>query len=273
MAGSLRRLALAWLPIACTTGAETGGSGLFATVGSSASNTAPMSTSDATGDGSDDGTSGSTAGASVGATGDTSSSADPSGSDTAAAVCGDDNLQPGEDCDGMSFGDVTCQSLGFEQGVLGCDPGCHVITDACSTCGDGEIALGEACDSLNFDGESCASLGFAGGALSCNADCTALVTTQCQPLPTCGDGVRNGGEQCDANDLGGTTCVTLGFDLGTVDCTAGCTIDSSGCMDDLENCGMMGDFCLFDENDLQSTCCPAGVGGNVLGICNVLVCV
>jgi hypothetical protein len=273
MARSLRRLALAWFPIACTTGAETGGSGLFASVGSSASNTAPMSTSDATGDGSDDGTSGSTAGASVGATGEASSSTEPSGADTAAAVCGDDSLQPGEDCDGMSFGDVTCQSLGFEEGVLGCDPSCHVITDACSTCGDGEIALGEACDSLNFDGESCASLGFAGGALSCNADCTALVTTQCQPLPTCGDGVRNGGEQCDANDLGGTTCVTLGFDLGMVDCTAGCTIDSSGCMDDLENCGMMGDFCLFDENDLQSTCCPAGVGGNMLGICNVFVCV
>ena len=32
------------------------------------------------------------------------------------------------------------------------------------------------------------------------------------------------------------------------------------------------DFCLFDENNPQSTCCPAGVGGNVLGLCALLVC-
>lgn len=285
MGVSMRRFALMLLPVACTTGVNTSGSGYFSSSVSataSAGETAAATTDDTSDDA--DGTDDDSDDAEATSPADDSSAAsteppvDGSGDgstadDTTAARCGDGSLQGDEACDGQDFGDQTCGSLGFDDGVLGCDPECHVITDACFTCGDGEISLAEACDGNNFDGQTCGSLGFGGGALLCPADCSEIITDGCQPLPTCGDGQLNGGEQCDGNAFGGATCINQGFDMGTIDCTANCTLDTSGCMDDLKNCGMMGDFCIFDKNDLQSTCCPAGVGGNMLGICNVFVCV
>lgn len=282
----MRRLSILLLPAACTTGAVIDGSGSF---GSSVSATASESATKGDTAPSTDGESGSTTdSASTDTSSDPSSnpstasvsdvsSGDPSGEtqteDSSAAMCGDDTLQGDEDCDGTDLGDATCLTLGFDDGVLACDPQCHLITDACFTCGDGDIALTEACDGNQFGGETCVSLGFAGGVLSCADDCSELDTSGCQVLPSCGDGEQNGGEQCDGNDFGGNTCITQGFDMGTLDCTASCLLDVSGCEDDNTGCGMMGDFCIFDENDLQSTCCPAGVGGNKIGICNVFVCV
>lgn len=203
--------------------------------------------------------------------GEAGSAVDSSGG--VPASCGNDTREGDEVCDGTDLANATCADFGFDDGVLACDPACNLITDACFTCGDGEIALGEVCDGNEFAGATCTSLGFGGGALSCSADCLEIDDSGCTALPSCGDGLLNGGEQCDGNQLGGASCVTQGFDSGALDCTASCTYDVSACMDDLSGCGMMGDFCLFDEDDLQSTCCPAGVGGNVIGICNVIVCV
>ena len=48
----------------------------------------------------------------------------------------------------------------------------------------------------------------------------------------CGDGVRDGSEQCDGADLGGQTCadVTSGFvHGGTLACNADCTFNTDGC--------------------------------------------
>ena len=47
--------------------------------------------------------------------------------------------------------------------------------------------------------------------------------------PTCGDGVVSGKEECDAPQLGGHTCVTEGFEGGTLKCKADCTLDKTGC--------------------------------------------
>ncbi len=50
----------------------------------------------------------------------------------------------------------------------------------------------------------------------------------------CGDGVVSGDEICDGEDFGDISCVSLGFNGGTLLCTASCqTYDSSGCY----NCG------------------------------------
>lgn len=261
---------------ACTTGAlPDGGSGYFGST-TPAPEMTTAATAEATGTSNDDSDDASGEGEDA-EDDDDSDSAPMSTADSSdsgpPAVCGDDNLDASEDCDGMSFGDNDCTALGFDDGVLSCDAECHLITEACFTCGDGDIALSEQCDGNNFGGETCASLGFAQGALGCLDECSMIDTSACVPLPTCGDGVRNGGELCDGNDVGGATCISLGFDMGTVSCNANCTLNSTQCMDDILNCGMMGDFCLFDENDLQSSCCPAGVGGNMFGICNVFVCV
>jgi hypothetical protein len=49
------------------------------------------------------------------------------------------------------------------------------------------------------------------------------------PLPECGDGVKNDGEQCDATDLGNSTCKSLGFVDGTLSCTSGCAFNFGEC--------------------------------------------
>jgi hypothetical protein len=47
--------------------------------------------------------------------------------------------------------------------------------------------------------------------------------------PTCGNGVKDPGEDCDGADLGGATCESLGFTGGTLACSPACTYDTSGC--------------------------------------------
>lgn len=202
---------------------------------------------------------------------DASTAADTA-TDEGPAECGDGIVQGAEACDGRQLAG-SCADYGFDDGILACDPDCNHITEACFTCGDGTKSLGEACDGADLDGATCMSLGFGGGALQCSADCQSVIDSGCEALPSCGDGQRNGGELCDGADLGGATCASQGFDLGVLACTANCTFDVGGCEHDVVNCGQQGDFCIFSEADPQSTCCPAGVGGNVIGICDIFVCI
>jgi hypothetical protein len=49
-------------------------------------------------------------------------------------------------------------------------------------------------------------------------------------VPVCGNGVIEGGEQCDFNNLNGQTCQTQGFVAGQLSCTTStCVFDTSGC--------------------------------------------
>ena len=68
-------------------------------------------------------------------------------------------------------------------------------------------------------------------------DCSAMLPTSCE---VCGNGIREGGEECDGNDLsiaelGGATatCETQGYESGTLQCfppgPQGCTYDVSMC--------------------------------------------
>lgn len=45
----------------------------------------------------------------------------------------------------------------------------------------------------------------------------------------CGDGIREGSEECDGSDFGGETCGSNGCTGGFLTCTASCTIDASTC--------------------------------------------
>lgn len=49
------------------------------------------------------------------------------------------------------------------------------------------------------------------------------------PLPDCGNGVIDPGEQCDQSNLNGQTCASQGFVAGVLKCGAGCMLDTSGC--------------------------------------------
>ncbi len=50
----------------------------------------------------------------------------------------------------------------------------------------------------------------------------------------CGNHVRNEGEQCDLNNLGGKNCSKLGFSAGDLSCSASCKFDTTACTTDAE---------------------------------------
>jgi hypothetical protein len=245
--------------VACAAGENVDGAGTFAPGPGSAA-----STSD--GGGATDSTATTTSPS-------PSTSGDSGASEGGPADCGNGVVDGTEDCDGEDLGGNTCVDYGFSEGVLACAPDCVAVTQACSTCGDGVVALAEACDGAALGGSTCESLGFGGGVLACSADCSALDPSGCVALATCGNGALDATEQCDGANLGGSSCQALGFDGGTLSCTAACTIDAAGCSTDPETCIPQGDLCLLDPQNPASGCCPPGVQGAVLGICAGVVCV
>ncbi|MCX6750834.1 MAG: DUF4215 domain-containing protein [Candidatus Pacearchaeota archaeon] len=121
----------------------------------------------------------------------------------AGPVCGDGNLDIGEECDdGNTYdGDGCSANCDTEEvhycgdGVLDigeeCDDGNLNNTDLCRNdcklpyCGDGVLDIGEECDDYNnVNGDGCSSI--------CQNECC---------LPCCGDGVVDIGEQCDDGNL------------------------------------------------------------------------
>src|SRR5437867_2654773 len=69
----------------------------------------------------------------------------------------------------------------------------------------------------------------------------------------CGNGTRDPGEQCDGADLGGATCVSLGFPGGALTCAADCTFDTRAC-----TAAVCGDGVVTPGE----ACDPGGVGGS-----------
>lgn len=59
--------------------------------------------------------------------------------DSGPGICGDNALDPEEECDGFDFGFVDCASLGFGDGILACTGDCKYDTTQCGTeiCDDG----------------------------------------------------------------------------------------------------------------------------------------
>ncbi len=155
--------------------------------------------------------------------------------------CGDGVLDGAwENCEPPSIADPD-GDLGVEScatlvpdtvGALACYANCTYDTSGCDTCGNGSIDLGEQCDGSDLGGESCTSLGLYGIALACYppghpSECQ-LDTSGCT---SCGNGVREGAEICDGDDLGGETCVSEGFKDGVLACAADClSFDTSQCV-------------------------------------------
>ncbi len=49
-------------------------------------------------------------------------------------------------------------------------------------------------------------------------------------ISVCGDGIIEGGEDCEGIDLGGATCESLGYPGGVLTCDIACSFDTSGCL-------------------------------------------
>jgi len=81
----------------------------------------------------------------------------------AAPGCGDGVLDSNEVCDGTDLGGETCEGLGYESGVLGCDGFCVLNESGCqafAVCGDGVVDATEVCDDGNSrDWDGCTQCG------------------------------------------------------------------------------------------------------------------
>ena len=75
-------------------------------------------------------------------------------------------------------------------------------------------------------------------------DCNGVVDDDCtsEPEPGCGDGTLDPTEACDLANLGGQSCLSQGFDGGTLSCAPSCTLDASEC------------FCIDDDGDGVALC-------------------
>jgi hypothetical protein len=73
----------------------------------------------------------------------------------------------------------------------------------------------------------------------------------CVPPPICGNGVIEGDETCDGDDLGGLTCQDLGYVGGDLYCTFTCGLDPSGCLPAaLAGSGQTAFYVPGDDGDL-----------------------
>jgi hypothetical protein len=98
-------------------------------------------------------------------------------------------------------------------------------------CGNDAIEGNETCDGLDLDNESCVSLGFESGTLHCLSDCSNYDTTMCDSPSFCGNDAIEGNETCDGLDLNNESCVSLGFESGTLHCLLDCSgYNTTGCI-------------------------------------------
>lgn len=179
---------------------------------------------------------------------------------TVKAVCGDNKIDSGEECDGTKFVNKYCKnydSTRFKSGQLKCS-GCKIDTSECVTyCGDGTVSSsrGEKCDHNASTGtdkfpkssNTCAKVVGSGstGTLSCSDDCTAIITTGCsEPVTeTCGDNkVNQTSEQCDGsafrNDKKACNYWNSAYTSGDMKCKSDCTFDESDCVTEIPaTCG------------------------------------
>lgn len=282
---------LGWLPVgllllACAAGeANTSNAAGFSSNASQASQGGDSTASAASTDGPTSDTGGLITSSTTLATG--GGDADDTG---APAVCGDGRVDGREECDGPDLDGKTCSSLAFAAGALACAPDCTFDTSRCSNpgCGDGVLAAGEECDCGDLpDNCSAAQLAsttctklqspkntpFTGGVLACNTpDACTFDKSGCI---YCGDGVRNASEACEGGDLGGQSCVGLGYTGGALACAADCKFDTGGCVNapppavcgdgtcqPIEDACSCPDDCPDDDPDACSACECGGLSDN-----------
>ncbi len=180
--------------------------------------------------------------------------------------CGDEiRNQPSEQCDAADLDGQTCITRGFEGGTLACTASCTFNTAGCFRCGNGQRESAEQCDGADVGGLGCQDIGFSGGQLGCfppsHPERCRFDTSACS---VCGNGEIEEGESCDGGALGGATCQSLGFPGGTLACAAGCrSFDTRNCFfcgngrrEGAEEC---------DSPDLGGATCdaPGETGGQV----------
>ncbi|MFC1612647.1 malectin domain-containing carbohydrate-binding protein, partial [Patescibacteria group bacterium] len=160
----------------------------------------------------------------------------------AGSICGDGRIDGNEVCDsggidGASayFDGKTCETEGFNFGNLSCENDCMEINiDNCTQCTQSycDSQPVSSCHHVVCESTGCVThtdtngtpCGSSGSGYTCdNGICQA-------PLPTCGDGIKNGDEECDGSDLGNQSCSDFGLVDGTLACNPNtCMVNTSYC--------------------------------------------
>jgi cysteine-rich repeat protein len=167
--------------------------------------------------------------------------------------CGNNRLDPGEECDGPKLNGRSCGDFGgfnTSDGGLACSPNCTFDVSRCEICGDGRIEGDEVCDGTELGFAACPF----GGPLHCLPSCLGYDYNDCF---SCSNGVREGDEECDTDDLGGATCPE-GSTGGAPRCTLDCELDYRPCIvcgdGDLDPGEKCDDGNLVDHDGCSSTC-------------------
>jgi len=164
------------------------------------------------------------------------------------STCGDNILECNEVCDGADLGDETCQSQGFDSGILKCNSNCQGFdTSGCKyyECGNGVKEGAEKCDGSDFGVTLCSDFGCTGGELTCTENCT-IDTSTCTDCPACdNDGLCESGEDC-------SNCPN--------DCIIGGYCGDGICDPSKENCITCASDCLGKTNGRwdRQYCCGDG---------------
>ena len=135
------------------------------------------------------------------------------------------------------------------------------------TCGNGHRGETEICDGYDHGRQGCPDLGYEGGGLNCTDECEFDVR-DCLP-GACGNGIKEGDEWCDGDELGWrTTCLLFGgFDSGELRCGLSCDYDLSGCTQTCGNGWIVGTEACDGTNLGGQTCVSQGFDGGELA-CN-----
>ena len=167
------------------------------------------------------------------------------------SICGNEVVEPGEECDLIDLANKNCESLSFVGGDLSCSTSCIYDVSACfgeeGGCGDGH------CDGTT---ENCNT---------CPDDCGSELTSYC------GDGVCNIGEDCSTCSQ---DCVSGILDSqatcdtcfkGTCDGRCNASQEGADCLD----CTQEESFCCGDGDFYDSSYCGLGAGsqGGLISCC------
>jgi alpha-tubulin suppressor-like RCC1 family protein len=163
--------------------------------------------------------------------------------DTTSVVnCGNNQIDPGEECDGDLI-NSSCEENGFYEGDISCTDSCIINLSQCSgICGDDVVQteFEEQCDPGSFVTTSCSDEGYGGGEITICLDTCKFDLSNC--TGGCGDGTIQPllGEVCEYTDLNGESCENLGYYGGDLLCNA--PEDNNGCEYDISSCEQAG-FC------------------------------